>query len=164
MDSITYARKSLEQAFKLFNIVADGMTDEQYNWEPQGTANSIARSHVHAMSSVDFFLNGTLKGGEMAWPAFAAANGLPANPMEIWSFPSAIPLASMKEYGANVQQSVLEYVSSLTEADLDRVVDTSFFGQQTTAFLIQLAGTHSMGHGGDMSAVKGLQGLKGLPF
>jgi hypothetical protein len=30
--------------------------------------------------------------------------------------------------------------------------------------MVGLAAVHTMGHGGDMSAVKGLQGLKGLPF
>ncbi len=164
MDAVRYAKKALEQSFGLFNMVADGMTDEQYNMKPEGTANSIAKSHVHAMTSVDFFLSGTLQGKPMQWPAFAQANGLPGNPTEIWAHTSAIPLAPMKEYGANVQKAALEYVGSLSESDLDREIDTPFFGKQTAAFLIMLAGMHSAGHAGDMSAVKGLQGLKGLPF
>lgn len=164
MDAVTYAKKALKQSFGLFNMVADGMTDEQYNWQPEGTANSIAKSHVHAMSSVDFFISGTLKGEQMQWPAFALANGLPGNPTEIWAYTGAIPLAAMKEYGASVQNAALEYVDSLKESDLDREIDTPFFGKQTLAFLVMLAGTHSVGHGGDMSAVKGLRGLKGLPF
>lgn len=164
MDAVTYAKKALEQSFGLFNMIADGMTDQQYNMKPEGTANSIAKSHVHAMTAVDFFINGTLKGGQMGWPAFARANGLPGNPTEIWGHTGAIPLAAMKEYSANVQKSVLEYIGSLSDADLDRELDTPFFGKQTAAFLIQLADMHTVGHGGDMSAVKGLQGLKGLPF
>jgi hypothetical protein len=159
-----YAKKALEQSFWLFNMIADGMTDEQYNSKPQGTANSIAKSHVHAIATVDFLLNGTVKGGQMDWPAFAAANGLPGNPMEIWDHTGAIPLAAMKEYDAKVQKSAIDYVGSLSESDLDREIDTPFFGKQTAAYLIQLAGMHAVGHGGDMSAVKGLQGLKGLPF
>lgn len=164
MDAVTYAKKALEQSFGLFNTVADGMTDEQYNMKPAGTANAIAKSHVHAMTAVDFFLNGTVKGGQMLWPAFAKANGLPGNPTEIWGHAGAIALAPMKEYGAKVQASVLEFVGTLSDDDLDREIDTPFFGKQTTAFMIMLAGMHSVGHCGDMSAVKGLQGLKGLPF
>jgi hypothetical protein len=164
VDSVTYARKALEQSFGLFNTIADGMTDEQYNWQPGGTCNAIAKSHVHAMTSVDFFINGTLKGAQMEWPAFATANGLPANPMEIWGYSGAIPLAPMKEYGQKVQKSALEYAASLNESDLDREIDTPFFGKQTAAFILMLTGMHAIGHGGDMSAVKGIQGLKGLPF
>ena len=164
MDAITYAKQGLERTFSLFNNIADGMTPEQYNWHPAGTANSIARSHVHAMTSVDFFISGTLAGAEMGWKTFAAANGLPANPMEIWSFTGQVPLAAMKAYSQGVQKAAIDYVASLKDADLDREVETSFFGKQTAAFMIGLAGIHAMGHAGDMSAVKGLQGLKGLPF
>jgi hypothetical protein len=164
MDAVSYARKSLEQSFWLFNVIADGMTDEQYNWKPEGTANSIAKSHVHAMSSVDFFINGTLKCSPLEWPPFASAHGLPANPADIWACTTPVSLSAMKEYTASVQKAVLEYVDSLKGEDFDREVETPFFGKKNVAFMVGLAAVHTMGHGGDMSAVKGLQGLKGLPF
>jgi hypothetical protein len=164
MDVVTFARKALEQSFGLFNVVADGMTTEQYNWKPEGTANVIARSHVHAMSSVDFFITGTLQGAPMTWPTFAQANGLPANPTEIWGHTGDIDLAAMKEYQAQVQRSALEYVGSMNDADFDREVETPFFGKKTAAFLIGLTCVHVVGHAGDIAAIKGLQGLKGLPF
>jgi hypothetical protein len=164
MDAVTYAGQGLKRTFTLFNQIADGMTPEQYNWKPGGTANAVAKTHVHAMTSVDFFITGTLTGGEMSWKTFAPANGLPANPMEIWSYSGEVSLDAVKEYSQGVQQAALAYVASLTDADLDREVDTAFFGKQTVAFMVGLAGIHAMGHGGDMSAVKGLQGLKGLPF
>jgi hypothetical protein len=163
MDAVTYAKLGLERTFSLFNHIADGMTPEQYNWKPGGTANPVAKTHVHAMTAVDLFINGTLGTG-MSWKAFAAEQGLPANPMEIWSFSGEVSLDAMKQYSATVQKAAIDYVSGLTDADLDREVDTAFFGKQTAAFMIGLAGIHAMGHGGDMSAVKGLQGLKGLPF
>jgi hypothetical protein len=164
MDAVTYAKKSLEQAFGLFNVITDGLTDEQYNWKPEGTANTIAKSHVHAMSSVDFFITATLAGGEMAWKPLAERSKLPANPTEIWAHAGPIPFAPIKEYGLTVQKAALDYVSTLTDADLDREVETPFFGKKNAAFLISLSGVHVMGHGGDIAAVKGLQGLKGLPF
>lgn len=164
MDAVTYARKTLEQSFHLFNVIVDGLTDEQYNWKPEGTANNIAKSHVHAMSSIDFFINATLVGGQMIWPELVAQHRLPENPTEIWAHASPLPFAPMKEYGIRVQKSALDYVSSLSGADLDREVDTHFFGKKNVAFLVSLSGVHAMGHGGDIAAIKGLQGLKGLPF
>jgi hypothetical protein len=154
----------LERTFGLFNQITDGMTPEQYNWIPEGTANPIARTHIHAMTSVDFFINGTLASTDLRWKAFAAEQGLPANPMEIWAFGGTVSLDAVKGYSKTVQQAAVEYVASLTDADLDREVETAFFGKQTAAFMIGLAGIHAMGHGGDMAAVKGIQGLKGLPF
>jgi DinB family protein len=164
MDAVTYAQQGLKRTFGLFNQIADGMTPEQYNWKPAGTANAIGKTHVHAMTSVDLFINGTLAGAEMRWKAFAAEQGLPPNPIEIWSFSGEISLDAMKTYSHGVQEAALAYVASLTDPDLDREVDTAFFGKQTAAFMIGLTGIHVMGHGGDMAAVKGLQGLKGLPF
>ena len=164
MDAVTYAKLGLERTFGLFNHIADGMTDEQYNWNPGGTANACSKTHVHAMTAVDLFINGTLGSAGMSWKPFAVEQGLPANPMEIWGFSGVVSLDAMKQYSATVQKAALDYVSSLQDADLDREVDTAFFGKQTAAFMIGLAGIHAMGHGGDIAAIKGLQGLKGLPF
>lgn len=164
MDSVTYARKSLEQTFNLLKPSVDGMDDAQYNFTPPGTANSVAHSHAHVISSLDFFVNGILRGQQPSWSAFAAEHGLPANPLELWKHDGQVPLAPMIEYQKRTLDDVLAYVSTLTESDLDREVDTRFFGKQTVAFVLQLAGMHTAGHAGDISAVKGFQGLKGLPF
>ena len=164
MNGPGFAKLELEMCFGLMNMVVDGITDEQYNWQPGGTSNSVGKSHLHALTSVDFFITATLQKGQMAWPSVAAANGLPANPMEIWSHNVDIPLAVVKQYGENVRKTALEYVGAMSEQDLDREVETPFFGKKSAAFLVQLAGMHLAGHAGDMAAVKGLQGLKGLPF
>ena len=55
--STQYAKGQLEMAFGLVNSCAGGMDDAQYNFKPAGTANSPAKSHVHAITSMDFFLN-----------------------------------------------------------------------------------------------------------
>jgi DinB superfamily len=165
MNATSYARLQIEEAFGLMNTCAEGMDESQYNWAPGGTCNSIAKSHVHALTSIDFFVNIVAKGGApMFWPEHGPKAGLPANPLEIWGFGGSVPLVAMKEYGQAVQKAALDYIGTLTDADLDRVIDTRFFGQQSLAFVIQLIGLHSTGHAGDISAVKGMQGLKGLPF
>jgi hypothetical protein len=59
---------------------------------------------------------------------------------------------------------MVEYISSIGDDDLDREVETQFFGKKDVAYLLQLAAMHAAGHAGDIAAVKGAQGLKGLPF
>ena len=100
----------------------------------------------------------------MLWPAFAAKHGLPPNPMEIWGHSATISGAAMKEYAEQIQKATLDYIATLNDADLDRQVDTQFFGMQSLAFLLQLAAMHATGHAGDVAAVKGMQGPQGLPF
>jgi hypothetical protein len=164
MDAVTFARQQMESAFTLFNQCADGMTDEQYNFKPGGTSNAAAKTHVHAMSSVDFFVNGMLRGQQLGWSALAASTNLPANPLEVWGYEGAIAQEPIKEYAQKVQAQALEYLGTLGADDLDREIDTRFFGKQTVAWVLQLVITHSLGHAGDIAAIKGLQGLKGLPF
>jgi len=164
MNAVTYAKTDLESVFNLFNLCAGGMDEAQFNWSPGGTCNPIAKSYVHAMTSADFFVNGIIRSGELSWPKLAQAHGLPGNPLEIWKHRGTIAMAPMLEYGQTVQKSVLEYAGTLKDDELDREIETQFFGKKSVAWLLQLTGTHALGHGGDMAAVKGLQGLKGLPF
>ena len=164
MDAPTYAAQQLKSAFELFNACAAGMTDEQYNWKPGGTSNVPAKSHVHGLSSIDFFVNAIVRGGKTRWGELAAAHSLPENPLTIWAHEGSLPYEAVEEYGKKLQTDVLDYVASLKDADLDREIDTQFFGRKSVAWLLQLSVNHLVGHGGDIAAVKGMQGLKGLPF
>jgi len=164
MQATSYAKLQIEQTFNLLNGTAQGMDDRQYNWKPEGTCNPVAKNHVHILTSVDFFLNAIAQGKPTLWQPVAEQHGMPMNPLEVWAYAGEIPLAAITAYGQQVQKSVLDYIATLTDADLDREIDTRFFGKQTLAFLIQLAGMHTAGHTGDMASIKGMQGLKGLPF
>jgi hypothetical protein len=164
MDAITFAKGTVEQAFNISNMTASGMTDEQYNKSPGGTANSAAKSHVHGLTSMDFFVNGVIAGKPIKWQDFAAKHSLPANPMEIWGYSGIISLEAIQGYAATVKDDVLTYIGSLSEADLDKQIETQFFGTQSIAWIIQLGVVHLTGHVGDMAGIKGIQGLKGLPF
>lgn len=166
MNGVEFAKTNLEGSLGLLGTCAGNMDDAQYNWKPGGTANTAAKSHVHAVSSVDFFVNGIVRGEmqNLLWGGFASKNGLPENPMGIWTFEGSVPYAAMQEYTQQVQKNALDYVGTLNDADLDREIETNFFGKKSIAWLLQLAGMHAVGHGGDIAAVKGLQGLKGLPF
>lgn len=167
MHATTFIVGQMEQAFGLASVVTNDMTDDQYNAQPGGNANSPAKSHVHALTSMDFFVNLVIRGGsftDLAWTAFAPTHGLPANPMEIWGFSGTVPLAAMKGYADTVKQDVLDYIATLNDADLDREIETQFFGKKSTAWILQLGIVHLAGHAGDIAAVKGVQGLKGLPF
>ena len=164
MKATDYVKLQTEQAFGLLKMAADGMDDAQYNLDPQGTCNAAAKSHVHSLTAFDFFVINKAKGADMLWPQFASKHGLPANSQEIWGFTGNVPGAAVKEFADQIQKATLDYISTLSDADLDRQIDTQFFGVQSQAFLLQLAAMHAAGHAGDVAAVKGMQGLKGLPF
>jgi hypothetical protein len=164
MNAVSYAKSNLEQNFNLLGMTMQGIDESQYNWAPAGSCNPAAKSHVHILTAVDLFINGICKGGTAKWPEFAAKHELPTQATEIWKHDKSIPLSAIQEYGEHVQKDALDYVASLSDADLDRELDTKFFGKQSLAWVLQLTGMHTAGHAGDIAAVKGMQGLKGLPF
>jgi hypothetical protein len=164
MNAMDYAKLQIHEAFALLDACVGDLDDDHYNWNPSGTCNPIAKSHVHAVTSIDFFVNGVLKGAPLRWPEVAAAHGLPANPLQLWQSDARIPLCAIREYATSAEAIALDYLTSLSEADMDREVETQFFGKRSVAYIVQLAGMHLAGHTGDMAAVKGIQGLKGLPF
>jgi len=159
-----YAKLQTEQAFGLLKMAADGMDDAQYNLDAPGTCNAAAKSHVHALTAFDFFVLNKAKGDDMLWPQFGPKHGLPANPTEIWGYTGTVSGVAINDFAEQMQKATLDYISTLSDADLDREVDTEFFGKQSMAFVLQLAAMHAAGHAGDVAAVKGMQGLKGLPF
>lgn len=164
MKAIDYVKLQTEQAFGLLKLAADGMDDAQYNLDGPGTSNAAAKSHVHALTAFDFFVIDKAKGGSRLWPAFASQHGLPPNSTEIWGHGGAIAGAAINEFAEQIQKATLDYIATLNDADLDRQVDTQFFGKQSLAYVLQLAAMHCAGHAGDVAAVKGAHGLKGLPF
>ncbi|HZP58116.1 MAG TPA: DinB family protein [Dehalococcoidia bacterium] len=165
MNVSQFAASQLGGDFDLVDAVIGGLDDAQYNWTPPGTCNPIARTHAHALTAVDFFVHMVLQGKPMLWPETAARTGLPENAREIWGTTVQIPLAPMVEYGKRVREAALAYVGSLTEDELDREVETFVLGKQPASFVVtRLLNEHLTGHTGEMSAVKGMQGLKGLPF
>ncbi len=164
MKATEYARSGLGGALDFLAICAKDMDDAQYNHQPEGKCNPVAKLHAHALSGADFFVSTMLAGQPSKWPEVAAKTGLPANAMEIWGSDAKVSLDVMTEYANAIKDPILAYVDSLTDEDLDREIDTRFMGTQTVGWVLQLATSHTLGHAGEISAIKGTMGLKGLPM
>ena len=78
-----------------------------------------------------------------------------------------IDLPAFREYAQAVYAATDEYVSNLSEDDLDRQLDFNSFGLGTQSLnwaLFVFVTSHVAEHMGEIAVVKGIQGLKGLPF
>ena len=164
MKATEYARSQVGGALDFLATCAKEMDEAQYNHKPDGKCNPAGKLHAHALSGADFFVTAMLQGQAPKWPEFAAQTGLPANAMEIWGSDATIKSSVMEAYASAIKDPILAYIDSLTEDDLDREVETRFMGTQTVAWVLQLVASHTLGHAGEISAVKGIQGLKGLPM
>jgi hypothetical protein len=158
MKATEYARSQIEEALGFLAMCAKDMDEAQYNWKPEGKCNPAAKLHAHALSAAD------LAGQPSQWPDFAPKTGLPANAMEIWGSDATVSLDVMNEYANAIREPILACIDTLTDDDLDREIDTRFMGTQTVAWVLQLVASHTAVHTGEISAIKGMQGLKGLPM
>ena len=64
---------------------------------------------------------------------------------------------------ALIAERIIE-MSVLAYEDLGTEVDTRFLGTQSVGWVLTFITYHTLIHTGEISAVKGMQGLKGLPF
>jgi hypothetical protein len=82
-----------------------------------------------------------------------------------WARGVKLNLAPFREYAKAVYAATDAYIAGLSDADLERKVQTGFVGEQTVAFVMSsILAWHAAQHTGEIAALKGVQGLKGLPF
>ena len=154
----------LDEAFDLLGQVIGDMAPDQYEWRPPGNANPVSKLHVHTLTSVDFWVNAMALGLPLLWPDVAKKTGLPGNAIKIWETDTPIPLLDISQYAARLQSATVPPIAALTEGALRDMRDLPFFGQRDVAFALRLAALQLATHTGEISATKGLQGLKGLPY
>lgn len=138
---------------------------------PNATIGSIAAVYAHAIFSEDGIVSGMLQakppvyvsGGWAAKASVAMPEAGRQTPE--WAATVAMDAKAFGEYAAAVTAATQAYVGSLSDADLERVVETGFMGKQSVAAILgNLALWHMISHQGEIAALLGVQGQKGLPF
>lgn len=169
MNSVEYVRSQFASMRRLSDAVLRDTTDEQLNWTPPGEANPIRAALVHVMVAEDRYIQGIVQGRPMIWQAggWAERVGLPVPPGygKGWDEVKATTLAlsPLLEYGSAVRTATEEYLTALTPEDLDRTV-AFIGGERPVADVLAQLVVHTSGHVGEIAALKGLQGVKGLPM
>ena len=137
---------------------------------PQATVTSIASIYAHAIFSEDFITQGMLKGTAPIYKTdgWEAKTGvaMPATPgmNPEWAATVKMDLPAFREYAKAVHAATNAYLDSVSDADLQTKLQTPI-GEQTKEWVVaNLLGTHLPQHAGEIAALKGVQGLKGLPF
>jgi hypothetical protein len=163
MKNSTLLALTLNEAFDWLDQVVQGLSPEQYAWQPEGSANQISKLHAHTLTSADFWMNLMGLQRPMLWQDVAQKLGLPSNMIEIWQTDAPINLGDMQDYSRSLRAGI-SAVETLSDEDLEREVQAPIFGRRNAGFVIRLAAMQLAVHTGEISATKGLQGLQGLPF
>jgi len=169
MNATQFIRQQVEEAEGLSNAAVTGVTDEQFNWLPPGTMNPIKSTWLHAVGGEDLFFQLIIQGRPPLWATGGWADriGLAQTPGggQGWDEArnTALAQAPVLAYAATVRDATHEYLAHLTEDELDRRVN--FFGTEgSVAEVLARFVSHTACHAGEIAAVKGMQGLQGLPF
>ena len=167
MDIKDYLIGSVEDAHRMLGIAMQDLTDEVALWQPPGTANTIASLLAHMVIGEDRAINRMIKGGESlfesgGWPE---RTGIPAGQGAIWETGWSLNLPAFKQYQEAVQVTATTYLEGAVAADFDREVPAFGTTMRPVAGILRgIIIHHILGHTGEISALKGVQGLKGLPF
>jgi hypothetical protein len=171
MDAISVLRAEAQWAHQVFDGTTADVMDDAAHWGPQGMASTVASAMAHAVHAEDNIVQGMLQGkAPLAMSSFAGKTGI-SNPQMFntpeWIRSVRLDLPAFREYTKAVFAATDEYIASLQESDLDRTVDLSQagLGTQTVAWMLgALVIGHLQNYSGEISAIKGTQGLKGYPF
>jgi hypothetical protein len=135
---------------------------------PGATIGSIESIYLHTVAQEDWAIQELILGRpkliEGAWAArlgIAAPKAGEQADFTSWNH----DVGAFKEYAQAVFNATDDYLNSITDADLDKQID--WFGRGTRSAAWVIADTihvHASFHAGEISALKGVMGLKGLPW
>lgn len=164
---ITFLRGQFQMAHGWLEGTMQGLTPEQAHWVPAGNPNPIGAQFGHVVTTEDFFLN-TLKGQPpLMATRFAGKTGLSELPSPgdwtHWARSVRVDLDAAWVYAQAVFNNTDSMLATLSGEDLERPLDLSAagMGMQNVAFMLNLMILNCYSHTGEISALKGLQGLRG---
>jgi hypothetical protein len=158
MNTVELLQFSLGAAFDVLSSVTADLTQEQADWRPPGTANTIGSVYSHILTYVDYYVRNYFAEGK------PQPQTVESRPAELWMQDVQVDLSELHAYADQVCSTAQNWLSSLAPKDLERTELTTAGeinkGQAVELFIIW----HINAHCGEISALKGCQGLKGYPW
>ena len=171
MDAIASLRETLASAHWLVEETMEGVTGEQAGWQPPGCAHPIGALYAHIVLREDGVLHELLQGKPpLAATEWAGKTGVSETPpiagdWTVWGRKVQIDLPRLRQYAQAVYGATDAYMAGLEPEDLGRQIDAfPGMGAQTLNWMLGQVAIHVSSHIGEVSTIKGLQGLKGYPF
>ncbi len=167
MTTIQFIKDQMFLGHGWFLGIVKGLTDEQANYLPSGTAHPIGAIVQHVLFVEDDTINRRLQGGESIWErdGWGERAGLPnlrgADEAAYRAF--RMPAAALDDYRRAVWAASDAYLDTLTEEDLLREMESAGRASSVGAAL-GIVLNHTPIHVGEISAIKGIQGLRGSPL
>jgi hypothetical protein len=170
-------KAGLDSAHRVMEMMVADLSDDIVNRPAPGNANPIGSSYAHAVVAEDVIVSGMILGrAPLVVTSWAGRTGLD-KPMPMhgvqegdlgeWYHTVHVDLAALRAYAAAVYAQTGEFLDRADAETLNREIDLSMWGLgnpplgHVFSFLV-------IGHfdnlAGEVSAIKGVFGLKGYPF
>jgi hypothetical protein len=171
LDALTLLRQELKKGHGITEqAVADLSSDQLHHRAATSTIHSIATIYAHVVLAEDRLINGKLRRQPPLFVrgAWSEKIGIDApsagGDYESWAATVLnCDFEALRQYAKQVYSQTDDYLATLTESDLDGTVD--FEGEVPVGtFLGSVIGWHAVQHSGEICALKGTLGGKGLPF
>lgn len=167
-DALSALREAIRTANRMLLDATNDLTIEQANWLPPGTANTIGQTYAHIVNIQDRYLNTFILGQPTIWEreGWGERLGLPdamRMSREVATQVRVDPSA-FRAYAERVFDETSAYLDRVDAAELAREVQ-GYRGPIAVAdVLARMMAFHASSHLGEIAALRGIQGLKGLPF
>ena len=132
MDERQLLIEELADGHRMVGAALSDLSSEVAEWQPGGTANSIASLLAHTIVGEDRVVNQMFGAGELLFVSddWAAETGIPAENSEIWQPGWSLNLEAFDAYRREVQQSMDDLLADLDPATLDDEIEA--FGSPAT--------------------------------
>jgi len=168
MDAKTYLVRQIASLRDLVDAALEGLTDEQLTWIPPGLANPIGLTALHMLASEDHFIS-ILRGKPRLWQSqgWSATFNLVEPPGfgQDWTVlrNATLTVEALLAYRVVVRVEMDFYLETLTPEAFDQTVKFLSDNDSAADVLALLVG-HALMHAGEIAALKGVYGVKGLPY
>lgn len=168
MNAVEYLAKQMAAMRRYMGMVVQDLSQEQFNWQPPGSANRIGAICLHLIASEDSYIHSVIQGKPRLWDTEDWGAKMDINPPPgrgNWEGikGKTVPLELVLAYQRVVLAATDAYLAALTDEELVRRVNF-IGGEQPVADILATMVVHTSFHVGEISALKGVQGLKGLPI
>ena len=167
------AKELLRDQFKTMHqfmdmTIADCSPEVLEKKEDGWTINKLGSVYAHTVLSEDMMLSGMVDGREPVlksdgWAEKLGVDAASARQDETLAG-LTIDLETFREYAKAVAAATDDFLANATDEELNKEVDSPMGKQPFITFFANIGITHIAGHWGEIAALKGVQGLKGLPF
>ncbi len=166
MDEREFLIEELADGHRMVGAALSDLTSDVANWQPGGTANSIGGLLAHAIVVEDLIVNRLFGGGRSLFETgdWAEKTGIPARARDIWQADWNLNVAAFDTYRQEVQQGMDTLLAGLEPEKLDQEIE-AFGGPKRAGDVLRIsASNHILGHLGEISVLRGMKGLAGLPI